>query len=332
MSIVGDIVDGIVGGHAASTAAGVQNNAAQNNAQQIQATTAGVNPNITAAAGAAGAGVTSAAGTAATNAGTAAAYGGQQVTGTAASGGANVAGAATTANAGLNPYSTAGATASGQLNTIAANGNQQPTLAQLQISPAYQFQLQQGENALNRSAAAAGGALSGGNIAQSEAYAQGMAGTAYQNAFQDFETAQQNNVANLQGISNAGQAAANVQGQNTLGAATFGAQSANTAAQYAAGNNLQANEYGGTANMNAAQYAGTAGIGAADLTSSNTINAQNTASQYQQVGANDVAAGVIGKANAYTGAVNGVTSSLGNLLGDPALTGVGNFNSAMQDV
>jgi hypothetical protein len=266
---IASIVDGIIGGHAASTAAGVQNNAAQNNAQQINATAAAVNPNITGAATTAGTGVTSAAGTAASNAGSAAQY----------------------AQGGVAPYSTAGATAAGQLNQIAANGNQQPTLAQLQISPAYQFQLQQGLEALNRSAAAQGGALSGGDIKSADMFAQGLAGTAYQNAFTDFETAQQNNVANLTSIANAGQ----------------------NAAQYAGSTGLQASEYGGTANMNAAQYAGTAGINAADLTSANTINAQNTASQYQQVGANDVAAGVMGKAAAYTGAITGATNGITSL-------------------
>jgi hypothetical protein len=313
LNIIGDIVDGIVGGHAASTAAGVQNNQAQSNAQQIKQTAATVNPLITGTAQTAGSDVESAAGSAAANAGTAAQYGGSQVTGTAATGGAGVTTAANTANAGLNPYSSAGATAAGQLQQIAANGNQQPTLAQLQISPAYQFQLQQGENALNYSAAAQGGAVSGGNIEATEAFAQGMAGTAYQNAFSDFETAQQNNVANLQGIANSGQVAATTEGANTTGAAALTANTANTAAQYAAGNNLQATEYGGTANMNASQYAGTANIGAADTAAANTINAQNTASQYQQVGANDVAAGIIGKADAYTGAVTGATNQLTSL-------------------
>lgn len=269
-------------------AAGVQNSAAQSNADAIQAATGVANAPITQAAADAGAGATQAAATGASN-----------VTGTAATGGSNVTAAAGTANANLNPYATAGSTAAGQLQQVAANGNQQPTLDQLQISPAYQFQLQQGLDALNRSAAAQGGAISGGNVKSTQAYAQGMAGTAYQNAFQDFETAQQNNVANLQGIANSGQVASTTQGNNTMNAAQYGATTANTAATTAAG-----------LDTNAAQYAGTLNTTAATNTGANTINGANNAAQYRQLGANDTAAGIIGKSKLITGGVDAIGSGI----------------------
>jgi hypothetical protein len=290
---VAGAANAVIGSLAARDAAGDQTHAADSNASNVENTTANANTGITTAATAAGAGATDAA-----------TAGANDVEGTAAKGGTAVTGAAGTANEGLNPYSEAGSTAAQQLQGIAANGNQQPTLSQLQISPAYQFQLQQGEAALNRSAAAAGGAISGGNIKSTENFAQGMAGSAYQNAFSDYETAQQNNVANLQGIANAGQNAATTQGSNTMNAAQYGATTANTAATTSA--NL---------NTNASQYAGTTGLQGAETTGTNTINAADLGAQYLQLGANDQAAGVIGAANAEESGVNAQAKAVQDILG-----------------
>lgn len=269
-------------------AAGVQSSAASSNADAIQAATGVANAPITAAAATGAQGATDAA-----------AAGAGAVTGTAAKGAADVTAAAGTANANLNPYAAAGSTAAGQLQTVAANGNQQPTLDQLQISPAYQFQLQQGMDALNRSAAATGGAVSGGDIKSGETFAQGLAGTAYQNAFSDFETAQQNNVQNLQGIANSGQIAATSQNANTMNASQYGATAANTAATTAAGYNNTAAMYGGTLNTTAATNTG-----------ANTIAGADNAASYRQLGANDQAAGIIGKSNLITGGVGAIGSAV----------------------
>jgi hypothetical protein len=333
---IGSIVEGIMGGHAASTAAGVQNNTAQGNANDIIKTAQQVNPTITGAASDAAAGAKSAASDAAAGATGAASDAATAATAAADKAAGGVSTAATTANNGLNPYAAAGTTAADQLNKVAANGNQQPTLSQLQISPAYQFQLQQGLAALNRSAAATGGALSGGAIKGADSFAQGLAGTAYQNAFNDFETAQQNNVSNLLGISGQGQTAATTQGNNTLNASIYGGNTGINAAQYGGNANMNAAQYGGNLNVNAAQYGGNANMNAANLAASNTINAGNNAAQYRMVGANDQASGIIGKANAYsggiTGALNGLTgmaaggafgsgvqSTLGSYLANPAV-------------
>src|SRR5579862_5996431 len=60
---------------------------------------------------------------------------------------------------------------------------QAPTAAQAEQTPGYQFQLQQGENALQNSAAASGGLLSGNTLAGMNQYAQGLASSNYQNVF-----------------------------------------------------------------------------------------------------------------------------------------------------
>ena len=75
-------------------------------------------------------------------------------------------------------------------------------LAELQATPGYQFQLQQGQKALAQQAAARGGLLSGAQTQAANNFAQNQAATgfqaaweraqnAYQRAFQDFQAGQQ---------------------------------------------------------------------------------------------------------------------------------------------
>jgi hypothetical protein len=58
-----------------------------------------------------------------------------------------------------------------------------PTAAQAAATPGYQFQLQQGENAMQNSAAGRGSLLSGRTLADLNNYAQGTASSNYQNVF-----------------------------------------------------------------------------------------------------------------------------------------------------
>lgn len=83
------------------------------------------------------------------------------------------------------PYRTAGVNAVGQLNSLLQSPFVAPTAAQAENTPGYQFQLQQGEQALNRGAAASGGLLSGGTAKAEDLYAQGVASTNYQNVYQN---------------------------------------------------------------------------------------------------------------------------------------------------
>jgi hypothetical protein len=90
----------------------------------------------------------------------------------------------------------------------------QPTQAQLASTPGYQFTLQQGEQAVTNSAAAQGLASSGAALKGAANYAEGLAGTTYQQQFQNY-LAQNQQIYNL------------LAGAGTLGenaAATTGAQ------------------------------------------------------------------------------------------------------------
>jgi hypothetical protein len=93
---------------------------------------------------------------------------------------------------------------------------QAPTAAQAAATPGEQFELQQGENAIQNSAASKGGLLSGGTAASLDQFANGVASTnyqqAYNNAYQGYATGYnqfENNQANqynrLAGLAGAGQ-------------------------------------------------------------------------------------------------------------------------------
>jgi len=106
---------------------------------------------------------------------------------------------------------------------------QAPTAAQAEQTPGYQFQLQQGLNALQNSAAARGGLLSTGTAKNINDYAQGQAASnysqtynralgEYQQRYNVFEGNQANTFNRLSALSGGGQTAANTLGQ--LGQAT----------------------------------------------------------------------------------------------------------------
>ena len=188
------------------------------------------------------------------------------------------------------PWIQAGQGAIGQLSQIAQNYNptanqfQAPTAAQAAATPGYQFQFQQGENALQNSAAAAGGLTTGATGAALEQYGQGLASTDYQqvynNAFQQYQQnyAQQlnqfNQLASVSGLgqvatgqsAQAGQAAANNVGNISL---TSGAQQGHQINNAAAAN---ASGYVGAGN---AAASGINGVSQA-LTLQSILNGQNS--------------------------------------------------------
>lgn len=116
------------------------------------------------------------------------------------------------------------------------------TLADYQQDPGYQFRLDQGSQALERSAAARGGLLSGGTLKDLTGYQQGMASQEYGNAYGRFNQDQSNRFARLATLAGFGSAAGNVTanaGQNTannIGSNMIGAGNAQ-AAGYVGGAN-----------------------------------------------------------------------------------------------
>jgi hypothetical protein len=170
------------------------------------------------------------------------------------------------------PFLQAGTTAEQQLaqgtqaggSLIAGYGQtfQAPTGVTEQNDPGYQFRLEQGQKALENSAAARGGLLAGGTAKSLEDYAQGSASNEYGNVYNralttfnsglnQYNTQQQNAFNRIGAVAGTGQTAANELGQ--LGQA---------GAQNIAGINANATNAvtGQINNVGAAQAAGRAGV------------------------------------------------------------------------
>lgn len=156
-----------------------------------------------------------------------------------------------------------------------------PTLAQAEQYPGYQFQLQQGEKALQQSAAAQGNLLTGNTARDVNSYAQGLAQNDYNNVYNQalgqyqqnyniFENNQANQYNRLAAMAGLGQTSVN---------------QLNSAGANAAGNVSNILLTTGAQQGQAAQNAGAAR-----------------------------ASGYVGGANALAGGISGVGSNISNML------------------
>lgn len=203
------------------------------------------------------------------------------------------------------PYTTLGSTTANELtNALAPGGaltqgwNQTfsaPTAAEAANTPGYQFQVQQGQNALQNSAAARGGLLSTGTAKNLLNYTNGLASTNYQNTYNNalqtyntnlgtFETNQNNLYNRLSGATNTGLNAVN--------------------------------------NLNSVQSSGTNAL-------ANTIT--GTAAQQGQdlMGAGQAqAAGTVGGTNALVGGLTGLGGTIGQGITLQSLLGARNASNS----
>jgi hypothetical protein len=85
--------------------------------------------------------------------------------------------------------------------------------AQFQADPGYAFRLKEGQQALDRSAAARGGLISGGALKAAQRYGQDMGSQEYLNAFNRYQTERQARLGPLQSLAGVGQSAVNQLGQ-----------------------------------------------------------------------------------------------------------------------
>lgn len=121
----------------------------------------------------------------------------------------------------MQPWLDSGRNALGQLNQQLPNLTRSFSLADFQQDPSYKFNLQQGQQAIERSAAARGGGVGGGATEKALMdYSQGVAGNQYQNAFSNFNTNQSNTFNRLAQVAGVGQQAATTTGQMGANAAT----------------------------------------------------------------------------------------------------------------
>lgn len=143
------------------------------------------------------------------------------------------------------PWRAAGGAAIGQLAAGTQPGGQFTRSfsdTDFQGDPGYAFRLQQGQNALDNSAAARGGVLSGAQLKASSQYNQSFASNEYGNAYNRFNTDQSRQFNQLASVAGTGQVA-----NGTV--ATAGMNSANQISNNQTGaGNAQASGYIGQSN------------------------------------------------------------------------------------
>ena len=110
------------------------------------------------------------------------------------------------------PWRQAGITALNKLTPLATEYTPFG-MQQFQQDPGYAFRLQEGMKALERSAAARGGLLSGGMLKGAQRYGQDLASQEYMNAFNRYQTERNARLNPLQSLAGIGQTATNQLGQ-----------------------------------------------------------------------------------------------------------------------
>ena len=152
----------------------------------------------------------------------------------------------------MQPYVDAGAGSANSLsawNAPGGQGSQQFNYQDYLDSPAMAFQMQQGQQALDRSAASRGVALTPGTAMSEAAYNQGVGSQYYQQAFNNFQTGQTNRFNQLASVAGMGENAAAGVGNNGLQVANMSGQnSMNAAGGQIAAANSQANNLTGSIN------------------------------------------------------------------------------------
>ena len=118
----------------------------------------------------------------------------------------------------FDPFYQAGVSALGQYQNALARPQPSYKPFNYQSSPGYQFALDQGQSAIDGSAASSGGLFSGATLQAQTEYATGMASQDYNNQFNNYQVEyanQQNEYNNymnrLGGLANSGQGAAGMQ-------------------------------------------------------------------------------------------------------------------------
>jgi len=111
-----------------------------------------------------------------------------------------------------------------------------------QADPGYAFRMSEGMKALERSAAARGGLLSGANLKNTQRFGQDLASQEYQNAFNRFQTQRANTLNPYASLTGVAQSSANTLGTQAgqlgqyLGSNIIGAGNAQAAGQIGAAN------------------------------------------------------------------------------------------------
>jgi hypothetical protein len=177
------------------------------------------------------------------------------------------------------------------VNRLGSQAPFDPNAFNYQADPGYAFRLSEGNKALNASAAARGGMISGNALKAAQTYGQNMGSQEYTNAYNRYVQGYGINTANNQFLANMGQSSANNQA-NAIG--NFGnAYAANT---MGAGNAMAAGQIG-----SANAYSNAVGQGIGMYQTNQLINSMGNRSAYQTNTRSDGGAPVYDRSTPYEG-------------------------------
>lgn len=111
------------------------------------------------------------------------------------------------------PYQAVGASSAGRLGTLLSTGFTAPTLAEAKANPGYQFALDSGTTALDKSAAMRGDVFTGTQGTALQKFGQDLGTTNYQQVYNNALQKYMANYSTLLGGTNVGQTAVTEQGQ-----------------------------------------------------------------------------------------------------------------------
>jgi len=143
----------------------------------------------------------------------------------------------------------------GALNKLTAAVDYKPFgMDQFQADPGYAFRLGEGQKALERSAAARGGLISGGALKAATRYGQDAASQEYMNAFNRYGVERDRMLQPLQSLAGVGQTTANYLGNagqsyGTSAGNLYGATAENQGNALMAGANARSSAYGAAARL-----------------------------------------------------------------------------------
>lgn len=348
------IISGVIGSRAAKDAANTQNQAAQQVSQQYQQSAQQSGQQVVDAANAAGQRMIDASGQAGqqvVDAAGNAASGINQATQQGVAGSQQAVGSANDLLSQLygqssgytDPYRQAGA---GAVNSLAGllgpNGEfMQQFKFDPNQDPGYQFRLEQGQKALERSAAARGGLQGGGTLKALERYAQGVASDEYGKSFERFQSDRKNRFGMLSDLAGVGQRAvgqqleaANAYGtgtsRNLMQGAEFAGELGVRGATAAGDVGFRGAQQAGVFTTNAARSAGDWSTNAARAAGDYRMEGTRGSTEAQLGGANAMAAGRIGSANAWASTISNVGRTAADAYG--RYNGVSPASSALDRV
>lgn len=120
----------------------------------------------------------------------------------------------------MQPYASSGAVGAQTMADMVKGGGFQFNPQDVYSDPSFQFELEQGTNALQGSAAARGGLLSGGLLKKLQKYGIDLASTKYQDAFNRALSSYTTNFQGAQNLASMGQSAAGTIGGYRAGSGT----------------------------------------------------------------------------------------------------------------